>query len=665
MKIILQTLIINNFKGIKSLTIDFSEGQTYIHAANEVGKTTISDAWHWLLTGKNSLDQKDFNIKNTVHTDLNRADHEVTGILLADGAPVTLKKIFREKWQKKRGEQLAEFTGNETLYYCNDVPLSQTEYQNKINGLLPESVLKMITNPLFFNSNSTNWGWQKRREVLLAIAGNINTTDVLDSIATVNNKQEITNLTMVINSGKTITEYKREISSRKTKIKEDLKAIPTRIDEINRNLPEAVDYLVIEQQIATLEDQIKTFDQIISDKNSALQAEHNVIQERQGKIHKLTTRRNEIAFEANNSIMSSQNELSGKKNEVINEIARLEREISVKKSLLSNAQGVKSAHERNIAELRIKWSTLNESEIKLNDHDFECPTCKRAFESSDIEATKAQMVSNFNTDKASKLEEINETGLKLVGYVADEEQLINETETILNDLTEKLSAANVSLNELSKPAQTLSVDEILSGNDEYIQLGADIAKLEAENSNVSAIDNTEVLENKKRVSGEIDALKRQLNTKDALDKAKGRINELKGEESTLAQQLADLEKTEFLIEDFTRSKMDILESRINGKFEHVTFKLFDRQINGGEVETCETMYKGVPFSDLNTAGKIWAGMDIINTLSRHYQVQAPIFLDNRESVSNIPKTNSQVINLIVSPSDKVVRVVTEEHLELV
>jgi hypothetical protein len=78
----------------------------------------------------------------------------------------------------------------------------------------------------------------------------------------------------------------------------------------------------------------------------------------------------------------------------------------------------------------------------------------------------------------------------------------------------------------------------------------------------------------------------------------------------------------------------------------VKFKLFNAQINGGETETCEISVNGVPFSDLNTAMKTYAGMDVINVISKFYKTSAPIFIDNRESITRIPKTNAQVINLL-------------------
>jgi hypothetical protein len=115
--------------------------------------------------------------------------------------------------------------------------------------------------------------------------------------------------------------------------------------------------------------------------------------------------------------------------------------------------------------------------------------------------------------------------------------------------------------------------------------------------------------------------------------------------------VADLEKDIYLLEQFTRTRIDMLSAKISNQFSIVNFKLFDAQVNGGITECCEAMVDGTPYRNLNTAKKINAGLDIINTLCRHYKVTAPIFIDNRESVNEIMPSESQIINLIVSKDE--------------
>ena len=154
----------------------------------------------------------------------------------------------------------------------------------------------------------------------------------------------------------------------------------------------------------------------------------------------------------------------------------------------------------------------------------------------------------------------------------------------------------------------------------------------------------------------INDLKVKLSVSQIVDGINNRIAELETQQKSLAKELSGYEKQEFIVDKFNKSKIVLIENTINGKFKYVKFKMFDVAISGGESECCETLYNGVPFQDVNTAGKILCGIDIINAFSEHYGVYAPIFLDNRESVTEIPETKSQVVNLIVSSDDKKLRI---------
>ncbi|GAH17980.1 unnamed protein product, partial [marine sediment metagenome] len=50
---------------------------------------------------------------------------------------------------------------------------------------------------------------------------------------------------------------------------------------------------------------------------------------------------------------------------------------------------------------------------------------------------------------------------------------------------------------------------------------------------------------------------------------------------------------------------------------------------------------------LNSGAEINVGLDIVKTLSEHYGVKAPIFIDHSESVTDILDPGTQTIKLIV------------------
>lgn len=657
MKIKLQKIRISNFKGIKEKTIDFRDGQTSIFGANKAGKTTVFDAFTWLLFGKDSIDREKFNIKNTKFTELNRQDHEVEGILSIDGVETTVKRIYREKWTKKKGTTTAVLTGNEQEFFWNGVPLQAGEFAKKIDELVKEVVFKLISNPLHFN----NLPWKSRREFLFKMAGDISDAD----IAAGNKDFEILLQTL---QTKSLEEYKREISVRKTTLKDNLKSIPARIDEVSKSKPEELEWDKIEVEIKTKEHALADIDTQIADSSKANQALNDAKAERQNKIHKLKTSLRDIEFQLESDFRrvfnekkkvydESLNSLNDAKNKAISHLNTLGLAL---KSLHDKKQGLDVR--RN--SLRDLFITTSESQFvaDLTGH-INCPKCNHGFNPSDVDGTiLEERRRQFNLNKSISLDNIDADGSRLKAEIEASESDIKNLNIKIEEAKETATAADEKLSAFNQnnvfPEYVFNLEIAIAGHEEYQAIKNTL--LELENKIDEAVDTNnatlELIESKTAISKELDNLKTLLNRKSQIEAANKRIEQLKADEKNWSQQLADLEGAEFTINDFNKAKIEMVESRVNGKFQYVTFKMFDYTIEGNPVETCETMLDGVPFSDLNTAGKIWAGLDIINTLSQHYNVTAPVFLDNRESVTEIPYTESQIVNLFVSPEDKELRV---------
>lgn len=222
----------------------------------------------------------------------------------------------------------------------------------------------------------------------------------------------------------------------------------------------------------------------------------------------------------------------------------------------------------------------------------------------------------------------------------------------LEKLKENMEQAEASIAPLSEnPLYLAKIEELEKINNE-------IQSDEQETSGAVQTINEQIKEKKQE-------MKLVLNDLLCIDKAKQalkRIEELKEEERKMADDYNEVEQQSFLIEEFIRTKMNLMEERINSKFKYARFKLFEEQVNGGLTETCETLYEGVPYSKgLNNAARINVGLDIINTLNEHYGISAPIFVDNSEAVTNLIDVNAQVISLIVSKQDKELRVITNEE----
>ncbi|SEV88530.1 hypothetical protein SAMN05428988_0116 [Chitinophaga sp. YR573] len=659
MKFELQQLTITNFKGVKSQVL--VPGQvTNVYGANETGKTTLYDAFLWLLFDKDSSDRSKFAIKNTVDTSLNRADHEVKASLLVDGRSLTLKKVYREVWEKKRGSDTAVFTKNEAQYYWNDTPCNMGDFQSRLADLIKEEVFKLITSTKYFNEVLT---WTRRRDALLKLAGEITNEEVIVTISDKSTIASFAELIKLLNENKTIEDIKKEYSSKKRNIKETLEHIPARIDELTKSIPEKQDFSVITANLKKKEAELTGIDELILNASKALQVKQTEQRDIQQKIFSLQRELDSIKNNLKTEILQADKtgvqdidtanatikRLNYSLTSIINDINTVNANITKYNGLREN--------------LRLVFDKINERELVYKEGEFACSTCQRPLEATDVDAKKAEMEKAFNVKNVADKEKIREEGkgyaAKVVEYEAQLAEYNQSKADVLAELEkEEANLATLKENYITPRPVEDRLHEAVDTNEKYNDINTQITTLQSQIKDETAVDNQELLDKKKAVTSEVDALKQQLSTKAQIEAAEKRIKELQEEEKSLSQELAQLEKTEFAVEQFTKGKMDLMESRIADKFKHVKFKLFDRQVNGGVVECCESMYKGVPYPELNTAGKVQAGLDIIDTLSHHYNISAPIFIDCRESVTWIPDTDSQIINLIVSPKDKKIRVET-------
>lgn len=665
MKIILKRLELLNFKGIRSLAVDFNEHTQNISGANETGKTTVFNAFLWLNFGKDMEGRKDYEIKTT---DLNgevlhKLDHQVTGIYLIDGVETTARRLYKEKWVKARGAAVPELEGHRTEFFWNDVPCQEKDYQEKVNGIVKEDVFKLLTNPLYFNTGLTGYkipDWQARRNVLLELAGKIDDNEIASGD---------TRFEKLLASlkGKTLEDYRKQLAALKKNLKEQLEAIPTRIDEATRAIPDALDFEEIGRQILAKEKEIADLDRSLTDAAEAQKVKNNQQLGKQNEIFAHKTRLQIIEADIRSLFNQEKNDRDASIREHRASGRSKETELS---NLNADKKRMEDQRGRLIAQmeqLKADWHATNNKQPEPQKDDLKCPACGQDQPADKIDqknTTYKKYAEDFNANKVKRLGEITKSGQELKAQVEGLDKSLEGNKITILTLTEEATELRKRIEEIeadslqkSREADQTIADR-LSADEESKTIRAKIEDIQAEILALQsdAPDNSGFRVQRQTLVLALDGFKKQRDTKERIEQGQNRVMQLQKEEVDLSQQLVKVEGIEYIIQEFTRAKIDLLESRINQKFKHARFKLFDRQVNGQEVECCETTYKGVVFGSLNTAGKVLVGIDIINALSDHYGISAPIFLDNRESVTSIPDTEAQTINLIVSPVDKQLRV---------
>ncbi|EAG8854322.1 DUF2813 domain-containing protein [Listeria monocytogenes] len=636
-------LQLENFKGIKELEIDF-ENSTSIYGANASGKTTIIDAFTWLLFDKDSTNKKDFAIK-TLDMEgkvIHKLNHVVTAVIDVDGEQVELSKKYMEKWTKSRGKLEQELTSHTTEYYIDEIKKKANEYKSFISELLDEELFKLITNPLYFNEQ---FDWKKRRAMLIKIAGDVTDAEVTSA------DDSLKDLSIFL--GKHSIEDKLiQINEQRKNLRKRLELIPELVNEATKAKQDVtgLNPSDIKGELSVIEEQIQFIEQEKNVlKNGGIQTELN---KQKANIElELTKIKANEQKETQELLMSKKEEIFEERNELID----VNNRIGESTFLIQRKQGEIATKQQELTKLGKEWDVLQVE--KFDEHRKKCPTCNQDFPAEHL----SSMIEKFNQEKAEKIKE-NEAAGK------SSKAVIEETEGDIAELSFDIKANELELNNIESKLEILEQEktalehqlEQAENSTTYIEKQSELEMIEEKlrdekGSSITAVAEIQIKIDK--LNAEASDLKADLAKFDSNQKQENRIQELEEEAAEKGAKYDELEMGLYLIERFNKAKCNLLEDKINSKFKYVSFKLFKTQINGGIDECCETIYNGVPYnSGLNNAARINGGLDIINALTEHVQVRATIFVDNRESVTELIDTESQLVSLIVTESDKNLRV---------
>ena len=627
-----------NFKGLTSFTLDL-KGDVVIRGDNATGKTTVFDSVCWLLFGKDSLDRADFEIKTLDGGEpIHKVNHEVTGTFTLDeGGTVELKRVYREKYSSPRGGEVT-LTGHTTDYFIDGVPKKEKEYKEIVSSLVDESIFKLITNPLYFNET---YSWQNRRKLLLEMCGDI------DDAAVINSREDLKRLAELLD-GRTVDDQRKVIASKKTAINKELDMIPVRIDEALRGKPEVTaNPEVLRLNIDTLNADIEELE---NDK-ALLQNGHSLVDKRaelKDIQRKIMARETELQMEYKKNRAIKSNEYDA----VVAEINRLTAKIEDTKRRIDESAATINLIQGLIGELTIQRSQIN-AETFVADIDDHCPTCGQKLPAEQIQDAYAKAEANYNLKKSKQLEEIERSialkeqdieGIKKrdanLEPIETLEALIKAKELLRGTIAEELE-------KLTAP--------VLDDDSEYASLKAEEFMLQMAIDENNSDHSEEIAELEIKISAnktERMKLEQELNKFAEIKRIDMRVSELETKQAELSEEKMKLDEASYLMDEFIKAKVDMLEESINARFKLARFRMFNVMLNGNVEECCETTYKGVPYRSMNNAARINVGLDIINALTSYFKVSAPVFIDNAEAVTDFITVNSQTIKLIVDESAK-------------
>lgn len=636
--ILLKTIEIKNFKGIKELAIDFTR-RVEIHGRNGLGKTSILDSFLWCLFGKDSGGSSSFSVRplNPDGTIKEHHDVDVHCILSIDGADKSLRRRWVEKVDKN-----GKYKGNEGAYYVDNVPVKEVDYKAVIADICKEDLFTLITSTGAFNRMND----ADRRAVLAGMA---------DSFDEMEMAKDFPHVLEALRSGKSLDIFKAEVKTGKTRAEIELNQYPTRLKEnadSRPTLPE--DIALYPSKKMELEASISALDtQLQGDDNTALKnslrADIARLSSDKAQIEDSKKRARLEKYTAiYDDITRKESQISSYKKEqdqVRSSIDWYEREIKVQEEVL---QGLVS-----------EWEMVNNKTFDAK-ADTECPMCKRPFSQQDIELRRNELIESFNQEKVCLLNAVDERG-KLVSEGIDKLRSSLENARIrLEAIKSELVTLTDEVSNRRKELDAIpSLELILQSDKEYVNVCSTLEKKQAQLRGLELpTDGQEkVLEKRRELElqlKEVDDKLSMLKQIDMLDKRKVELED--GQKQT-GELVAHYKMLEDEILGFSMKRTDYIEQNISSKFRLVQFKMFEYNLSNDNVrEVCICTVNGVPYKDLNTAMKYNADIDIINALSAHYSILAPIFIDRAESINVIEDTQSQRIDLYATKEDTVLRI---------
>ena len=650
---IIKTIKINQFKGQKSLKLDNLSDVVTISGDNDTGKTTIANAIIWCLFGKDIEDRSNFEIMPIDESNkvIPHMEPSVFIMFDIDGRDKTFKRVMKQKWVKKRGEESSQFDGSTiTEYFVDDVPVKQKDFNDHVIDICNESVFRCLTLPTYFPLLH----WEKRRDIITSIVGDVDEEAI---------RKDFTDLFDKMN-GKSIEDFRKVIALEKKGYKEEKVKIPEGIKASEAFITENYNWAEIESSIKKKKAEIELIDSKISDKSKVLSDYNKQLESNAEKIRILSKEKVDFVSQwthasskKRNSILSEIQNVEQKKFDATNEIQKLNNEMQLANNSINSSQERIDLLIANRASNKDLWGREN-GKGYIEPKDSICQSCGQEIALNDVEII--ELKEKFNEEKAKTLEAIISNNTPLLNECESLEKKIIEWNNDIDNLSvrddeyQQIKEESIKESEkLNKELNSIDVGSIeaeAKKHPDHVAKDAEIEKLQ--NSDMPSVDVSEFTEKKTDIQSEIYELKTRLDSKFIIDKAKLKINEYSARDKELAIKIVELEGLEYQTEMYEKALIDQLEIKVNNLFTGLQFKMFEKQINGGIKPTCVILINGVPYESANTAARIQSGIEIINVLADYYEINCPILIDNRESVIEIPKTKSQVFNMMVTKGEK-------------
>ena len=680
MRMILKSLHIENFKGVKDKTYEFGK-TTRISGMNRRGKTTIGAAWYWLMSDKNyelvsNPNIRPDNVEDCIPT--------VTADVDVSGKEITLSKMQKRKVGKPDKNGVSKITITNT-YEINSVPKTERDFKAYLEELGFEFDKFLIcSHPNVFTKDlSLKKKQDEMRKSLFAMASA--KTDL--EIAQMN--KETADVAKLLESYK-FEEIEAMNNASKKKAVEQLDAIPNQIIGLEKA---KVDVDVAEQELAKAD-----LTRRIAECDKKIAGADHSLDELRDKEMRLQLDISGITQTMNRELSNRRYEIDADLCGCEDELKHLEQTISLKENqIVGNEKAITDADaerkkigEKYNAEYAKAFDEapylFDESKWVFDENSTVCSLCGQKLPEDKIEQLKADFESRkekakadaeeklkakrfkFDTDKKVELNRLNTIGTEKKELITELTKKNADLNTEIDALKKQEQDAIAKKEELSKQLSEIPSEADCTQNEDYVKLKAerdkvlaDIEKLESDGADKIV---TDLKVEKADLQSQLDEVNKIIAQAENNVQIDDKIADMQHKQNEYGQAKADAERILYQLKEVSKRKNKLLVEEINQHFGIVRWKLFDFQKNGEYKEVCiptvldeeAGIYK--VFGDTtNTGREIEAKIDICNSFQKFFNMYVPIFLDGAESINDeyVPAVDTQLILLTVS-EDKQLKV---------
>ena len=665
-KILIDKICLRYFKGVENKEIVLGDNINVIKGRNGIGKSTIADAISWVLFGTNQSGATKFGIKTKDKDgkEIEDVAHSVEISLSVQDEQEGLTCYVLTRTLTETRKDDGSVTNNYTYKVDGEVETAG-DFKKVVDAICPEEVFRLCSSPYSF----TQMDWSEQRKRLNEMFGVPSVEDVTggdkkyDAIKELLEKEDIDKVLKHLN-------YKRK------EVQKNLDEVPVRLEALKNVLPKAEDWAAVEKlilekrkEITETRKNLNTIDNGGADFIRKYQniSTLNLDHKRKRIMEESAQRRLGEIIKANAEAKTACKKAVAEAEQNIEDLKQKLKSFDV---ALEKCNARFNELDAEKADGKEKWKLIKARTWEWNEDDAFCPTCKQPLPEDQVQKIMEESKKTFLNNQASDLKKLGDDAARIKEEVNKCEENTEyfktqqkATQTQLDKAEAELIEARKALEEqTNKEEEKVSVETLLAEKPEYKQVCDRIKKIETEqekpaDEGMSEEDKklkADVEKKLKDLESEREVLASRLAVKAQWEKVNAQMDALQEERTQWKEQIDSLDEKIKAASDFQKRSCEVLEENVNRRFKLVRWKMFRRQLDGTDKPWCECSVDGVTYSDLNTAAKINAGLDITNALKRHYGVDVPCVIDNAETVQEPLYEGGQQIRLTVTDDEDIV-----------